>query len=229
MKFKNILICLFCGAGIALLACNNAADQQEPLHVYADYYVRYLAATQQLKAEVQFTEGAELQNAQSKIIAEGVRFLDKEMDLQLLKKSQHRYSYTDTMSFSPSVYFQNGNDKSLHREELTMLPIELYSVRDNASKETGLTLITNDNLLKGNENLTILLSDEENRAASFTVHGPVSDTIHQIPPGAFQSLRVGPGSLYLVKRMKKTRSGANQTITATFEYYTDTLAVVIQD
>lgn len=228
MKFKSILF-FYCCVGFLFLACKNVPNQDAPVHLYTDYYVRFLASTQQLKAEAQFTEGIEPQTAQFKTIEGGVLFQEKKMEIQLLKKNLPRYIYTDTMTFPSEIYFQYGSDHNLHRENLSMHPIERYKIKGSANKESGLTLITNSNLLKGNESLVVLLADANNKAASFTINGPVSDTIHQIPQDPFQGLQVGPGSLYLVKRMKKTMEQAHQTVTATLEYYTDTLRIQIQE
>lgn len=221
--FFTLLLCF------SVLACGENADQSDSVHLNANYYVRYLAATQQLKAEAQFTDGLEPQSARSKRISGGVRFQGNPMEMQTLKEQQYRYIYTDTMDFASEIYFQYGENADLNREELVMTPIDYYRTMGPAEKATGLTLVTRQHLLKGNESLVVLLADRRNRAASHTIQGPSPDSIHQIPPGVFQDLESGPGSLYLVKRMKKTREQARQTITATLEYYTDTLRVEIRD
>ena len=214
---------------IFVLACGKTADPSDSGHVNADYYVRYLAAGRQLKAEARFTDGVEPQSTRSKRIRGGVQFLGKPMEMQTLKEQQYRYIYTDTMDFPSEIYFQYGENADLSREELVMTPIDYYKAKGPAGKTTGLTLITRQNLLKGNASLVVLLADQRNRAASHTIRGPSLDSVYQIPPDVFQDLETGPGSLYLVKRMKKTREQARQTITATLEYYTDTLGVEIRD
>lgn len=218
-----MLLCL------SLLACGKNADPSDSAHLNADYYVRYLAASQQLKAEAQFTDGVEPQSIRSKRISGGVLFLGKPMEIQTLREQQYRYVYTDTTDFPSEVHFQYGKNNHLNREELAMTPLDYYKTKGPAEKAAGLTLVTRGNLLKGNESLVVLLADRRNRAASHTIQGPTPDSIHQIPPGVFQDLESGPGSLYLVKRMKKTMEQAHQTITATLEYYTDTLRVEIRD
>lgn len=221
--FFTLLLC------ISVLACGKNADRSEPAHFNADYYVRYLAASQQLKAEAQFTDGVDPQSLRSKRIRGGVQFQGKPMEMQTIKEQQYRYVYTDTTDFPSELYFQHGADSDLSREQLTMTPIDYYRTVGPAEKAAGLTIVTRHHLLKGNESLVILLADRRNRAASHTIQGPTPDSIHQIPPGVFQELESGPGSLYLVKRMKKTMEQAHQTITATLEYYTDTLGVEIRD
>lgn len=214
---------------ISVLACRENSDQSDSVHFNADYYVRYLAANQELKAEAQFTDGVEPQSIRSKRIAGGVEFQGKPMKMQTLKEQRYRYIYTDTTVFPSEIYFQYSRNKDLAREELAMTPIDYYRTSGPAEKTAGLTLVTRQNLLKGNESLVVLLADRHNRAASYTIPGPTQDSIHQVPPDVFQDLETGPGSLYLVKRMKKTIEQARQTITATVEYYTDTLRVQIID
>jgi hypothetical protein len=228
MKLKYILIFSFC-IGIFLFSCKNTSDQEAPQHIYADYYVRYLAPIQELKAEAQYKEGNEPQNTSSKLIKEGVIFLGKKMEMQSIKESRKRYTLTDTTAFPTEIFFQYKNGDEPRREELSMQPISSYTVAGPAEKEKGLTLITTDHLLKRNESMVVLLADLRNKAVSYTIHGPTTEPIHQIPPEIFQSLQAGPGSLYLVKRMKKTRAQTFQTVTATLEYYTDTLSVLIQE
>lgn len=228
MKFKYKLILSSCVC-LFLLSCNNSSNQEEPQHVYADYYVRYLAPIQELKAQAQYTEGDDPQNAPPKVIKGGVVFLGKKMEMQALKKRQKRYALIDTTAFPPEIFFQYNIGDEIRREELSMQAIPSYSIAGPAEKGKGLTLITNDHILKGNESIVVLLTDIQNKAVSYTIHGPTTEPAHQIPPEVFQSLQPGPGSLYLVKRMKKTREQAIQTVTATFEYYTDTLSVLIQE
>ncbi len=226
IKLKLTIIYCICICQLLTSGCRDSATSNDSSHVYADYYIRYLAGSQQLKAEARFLEGADLQTAEPKILLGGLNFLGRSMDLQTERANQHKYTFTDTLYYPEELQFQYREEAVLQNQAFNMTPLAEFFIDGDFSKQNGLALVAEGSVLKGNERLILLFTDVENRLYSTTVEGPTSDIKHDIAPEALPSdLPEGPISLYLLKRMKKTMAQSRQTITASIEYYTDTLQV----
>lgn len=223
---KRKLILLICLLELILLpACREAPSAEASAHLYADYYVRYLAATRELRAEARFVEGPDPQTAAATTIDGSLLFLEEVMELEAADEKKPRYTWSGARTFPSELFFQYERANNRYRQEMTMHPLQHFTVQRPFRKQEGLLLTARGSLLKGNETLVLLLADMENRAFSYTIEGPAADSTHRIPPDALSGIPPGPAILYLVKRMKKTIEQPHQTVTATIEYYTDTLQI----
>lgn len=212
---------------LSAAACRNDSVAEDTPHLYADYYVRYLAPTRQLKAEARFSESADLQAPATVAKPGALTFMGQRMQARTQNGGPLSYRWAGAQPFPDELIFQYQRNDNEYRQEMSLAPLGHFSVQAPVQASRGFTLAAGGSRLKGNETLVVLLADAQRKASSFSIAGPTTDTVHLIPPEAFSDLKAGPATLYLVKRLKKTMTQADQTVTATIEYYTDTLGVKV--
>ena len=227
MKFLPLQLVSLLISILLFSSCKDLSKQEVPLHLYTQYYIRYLAPQQQLKAEVSFMEGEAPPSAQPKTFLGGVSFMGNKMELQELQNDQQRYVHTSTIPYPELFNFQYQNNGDLQNNQLSMQPIRQFRVRKPFSKSQGLELVVQDDLLRGNESLVLLFADAQNQAFAHTIQGPGRDSVFSISADALTGLPTGPSTLYLVKRLERIQEQNRQSITTTIEYYTDTIRVEV--
>ena len=211
-------------------ACNNPAiePEEKPPHWFAKYYVRYLQTERQLKAHASFLEGDSLENAEPKKFRGGVSFQGKRMEFRDLQGKLFRYIHNERTGYSDNFLFRHRDDNGDYWEyTMKMNPIEDFFIKDDISKSKGMTLIADGAILQQNESLVFLFSDENNKAATFTVEGPSKTIELSIPAEQLKDLSLGKGQLYLVKKQYNEDQEEQLNATSSIEFYTKSIDIEV--
>ncbi len=229
---KNIITI---GAAIALSAaclfssCKSEKKEPAPPHLFAEFFVRYLEAEQQVKAHASFFEGDSIGTAMPRAFASGVAFQGSAMESRQLPGGTIRYTIERQASYAESFPFRFQPASGTVREfALSMTPIDTFSVQGGqASKSKGMALSAPGGRLEKNESMVLLFSDEHNRASTINLQGPSPGDTYRIPAAKIEPLTLGTNKLYLVKKKRLVERSDTLSILADMEYYTGTLEVEV--
>ncbi len=223
---------LFLAAGIAMLlgACQNSAPKatKPKEKLFIDFFVRYLTDESQLKAQASFSEGISPDESRPKRIEGGVAFQASGMTEQNIQGKVIRYELERQGEYTGKFPFNLKDDEGQQREYLLkMSPIEDFFIKGDISKSKGMKLVVNGGLIKANEQLVLLFSDEESRAYSITLSGPAKTIEFNLSPEKTAPLRPGPGKLYLVKRQDNVEENEEISLVSSIEYYTSAIDIEV--
>jgi len=218
--------------GIAMLlgSCQNSAPKapKPKEKLFIDFFVRYLTDESQLKAQATFSEGISPDESKAKRIEGGVAFQNSGMTEQNIQGRVTRYELERESEYTGSFPFNLKDDDGKQREYLLkMSPIEDFFIKGEISKSRGMTLVVNGGLIKANEQLVLLFSDEENRAYSITLSGPAKTIEFELKSDQTAPLRPGPGKLYLVKRQDNVEENEEISLVSSIEYYTSAIEIEV--
>lgn len=214
---------------LALLSsCRNPAEESDTPHRIADYFVRYLAAEQQLKAYASFYEGDSLRAATPVRAAGEVTFQGLDMEKRELGEQGIRYTITRTSEYSQPFRFTHPDDSGRRTERIfEMAPLEDFSFDGDISLRQGATLLVKGAPLKNSESLVLLLTDPTDRAYSITLPGPNPENRFFISPEQLSGIPAGFNQLYIVKKKSEARESPDLTLLIGIEYYSETKQVEI--
>lgn len=211
-------------------SCQPEKTINKSLNLYVDLYIRYLEVEQQLKAQASFLEGSSITNATSKNYLGGVFFQKNKMKARELPGKVTRYTLTKKGTFSDSFRFSYKNDQGMLEEHfLGMSPIEDFFIKDEIKKSQGMTLVINGGLLKKNEQLVFLFTDQNNIAFSHIVQGPSNGIEFTLRPDQMKKLSLGKGQLYIVKSQHNSYTEGKFIVKSTLEFYSKTLDIEVLD
>mgnify|MGYP007059400027 CR=1 FL=1 len=211
-------------------ACKNPAvePQEKPPHWFANYYVRYLQTERQLKAHASFLEGDSLKNAEPKRFRGGVSFQGKRMEMRNLNNKVFRYLLNEEANYSDSFLFRHRDEEGNYWEyTIKMNPIEDFFVKNEISKSKGMSLIIKGGILQENEELILLFSDQDSKAASISITGPSNTIEFFIEPEKLHNLTPGPGQLYLVKKQVNQDQEERLSAVSSIEFYSKTIDIEV--
>lgn len=219
-------ICLLAGA---LFSCGAPQAEEAPPHRIADFFIRYLAAEQQLKAYASFYEGDSLPTATPLAMAGGVQFIGNPMEKRTLPEFGIRYTATRTGNYRDQFGFTFTDDTG-HLEEyvLSMTPVDSFAFQAAPSKSRGATLLVENGALKAGETLILFFSTPDNKAHTIEFAGPTTAAGYPLTPDQLMELPAGPLQLYLVKKMAAVEESPEATVVKAMEYYTRAIDIVLE-
>lgn len=225
---STLLIVLAAGT----FACRSGEPEKEKPDLYGDFFVRYLAPEQELKAYASFSQGDSIAIAQPIEMPGGVNFQGSGMEVRDLQGQQIRYSYGTIADYAAPYTFKTKtpDGKSLEHT-IAMDGIGKFSIEGGViSKSKGMKLIVEKGTLKKEESLVMLFT-VPTTGASYTIidKGPHTDDSYIIPSNTLPALPKGKVQLYLVKKQEGTFDNQTANITASAEYYSDILEVEVVD
>ncbi len=206
----------------------GSMPQKPAEKLFIDFFVRYLAEESQLKAQASFSEGVSPDESRPKQITGGVSFQNSGMQERNLQSKVIRYELERESEYIGDFPFQfKADDGKQKAYNLKMTPIKDFFLKGDISISKGMTLVVNGGLIKANEQLVLLFSDEENRAYSITLTGPAKTIEFTLSPEQTAALRPGPGKLYLVKRQDNQEENEEISLVSSIEFYTPAIDIEV--
>ena len=213
---------------VMTFSCSAPQMKEQPEHFIADFFVRYLEAEKQLKANANFFIGDSIRTAHPVDVNGGVFFQGKIMGKRELPDHGARYAVTRTSEFEERFLFTYRDNRDRSQELLiTMSPVGNFSISGAPSKSGGLTLQVENGKLSAGETLILFFSDAGDKAMTITFNGPISDPAYSLSPQELAGLPAGPTQLYLVKKAANIQTRDGQTQISTIEYYTGALGFTL--
>jgi hypothetical protein len=212
-------ISVFCFFITLLISCTPPPPADQPM-VIGYLYTRYLQEGNQLKATASFFQGDSLASAQPISLEGGVAFQGSGMGSRNLRGELIRYQYENRASY-PSQFVFNWKSPDGKAEEMRISMSPLDSLRIfspwSLTKGGSLELFTP---LKKNEGLIFLFTDENNKASSASIAGPLPAGRLNLSSSDLSGLLPGAGSIYLVKKQLEEEKTSDRLFSYTAEYYT---------
>lgn len=227
---RSSFILLLLGLFLLFESCQNSTPQKpKPKEkLFIDFFVRYLTDESQLKAQASFSEGISPDDSKPKRIEGGVAFQGSGMIEQNMHSKVIRYELVRPGAYTGSFPFNFKDEEGQQREYLLkMSPIEDFFIKGEISISKGMTLVVNGGLIKANEQLVLLFSDEKSRAYSITLSGPAKTIEFTLTPDQTAALRPGKGQLYLVKRQDNIEENNEISLVSSIEYYTSAIDIEV--
>lgn len=215
----------------SLFSCqSNTSDASKASAktVYADYFIRYMAEGNELKATASFQEGDTITHVSPLKLKGGVTFHGSGMVLKNIQDKVYRYTQARVADYAEVFSFRHQYQGETLVYEIKMNPIKDFYVKGSASGSNGLDVVVVDQPLEKGESYVFLLSDQNNKAVSFTVRGPGNKLENQFPAEEIAKLEAGKGELYIVKKQTRFERQGKRDIRAEIEYYTMPLMVDIE-
>lgn len=214
-----------------ILLVQSCEQQESPINpptVFEDYFIRYIAPDQAVKAQAIFAKGDSLKNARPLSFAGGVAFIGSGMSMRQINDNLIRYSVDRQIEYANEFRFSyKSEDGTVNTFNTGMTPIEDFFLKSNLSKANGMDIVINGGLLTKDESLVFIFSDVNSVAASHTLTGPTKNIEFHLSPDQIQKLSPGPGKLYLVKKTSKNETIENREIHVEIEYYTKDIEIEI--
>lgn len=212
-----IAICLI---GLSTACRNVELTNTEPF-LFEEYYIRFLQAERELKAQATYYEGDSLETATPKTFFGGVSFLGSGMKARSLPNNITRYSTTrDRITYPERFRFGYKNDSGeLIDYNLEMAPIGSYSIPDTINKRSPITISIENSPLEADESIVILINDSANKASTFSYKGPMDNTSFILSQQQLAALAIGKAEVYLVKKQVTAKKNNHRKIQSTIEFY----------
>lgn len=225
----SILIPFLILGSMFFFGCRSTQPQEKPNHLFAEFFVRYLQAEQELKAHASFYEGDTIKTAVPKSFAGGATFQGQSMEARNLPGGTIRYIYEQLGSYADTFQFSFKDDFGQSRGiPVAMTPIDSFAVQGGqASRSTGMGLYARGGQLSRGESMVLLFSDENQKASTILLTGPSAGEAYRIPAAKVETLSPGKNTLYLVKKKRTVEKGDSLSILADIEFYTRTIEVEI--
>lgn len=223
-SYLLVILLTFC------FSCASPNTEDAKTTLFADLYVRYLESERQLKAQASFMEGDSISNAKLVRLPK-VTFQDKELRERDLPNIGVRYMLQQNGVEAQKDYIFKFQPKDCPEVEQTisLLPIGNFAIRDGIQKSKGMTLVMDEPTLTANESLVLLFSDQNNKAVSLEIKGPSNAKEIHFTPKQIQSLSLGKGQLYLVKKQISEEQKKDMEVQVAIEYYSRTIEVEVRD
>lgn len=219
-------VCLILSLLILSCQSNRKSETNQQL-LEAEVYLRYLQSEKQLKAEISFFVVDSTKKMMPKMMDE-VLFHKKVMSG---KKVQNlfRYQLIQTGSLVEKYNFEYSHSgKPLQEQNIFINPIEDYFIKGEIiSKSSNTTIVFKGKLLKSNENLILLFSDDNNKVSTVAIAGPSSSLGISILPKQIKELALGKGKLYMVRRQTINAKTETFNLTGLTEYYSKVIDIEV--
>ncbi len=218
-------------AAILLPACREEKPEEKAKHLFAEFFVRYLQAEQEIKAHASFFEGDTIQSAAPKAFAGEVTFQGNSMEARSLPGGTIRYTFEQLGDYADAFQFRFRDDSGQGREiAAAMAPIDSFAISGGkASRSSGMTLYATGGKLNPGESMVLLFSDENDKAYTIMLSGPSAGEEYRIPAAKVETLSPGKHTLYLVKKKRAAEKGDSLSILTEIEFYTNTIEVQVVD
>ena len=208
-------------------SCTSSNFKDNDQYLFVDLYIRYLEGEQQLKAQASFRKGDSIATDQA-IKLPKVTFQNKAMKDKTLPDNGYRYTLQQQTKALSEYKFQfQPKDCPLVEQKINMSPITDFSIKNGIQKSKGMSLQMNPINLTANETLVLLFNDQNNKASSLEVKGPIQTTEITFRPQQLQSLSLGKGQLYLVKKQTSFIEKEKMNIKTVAEFYSKTIEVEV--
>ncbi|MCB9040001.1 MAG: hypothetical protein H6557_25550 [Lewinellaceae bacterium] len=230
MKPGYAIFLFVMAAGAAFFGgCKDTQPEESPRHLFAEFFVRYLQAEEELKAHASFFEGDTIQTAVPKSFAGGAAFQGQDMAVRNLPGGTIRYTYEQRSAYADTFRFNFKDDFGQRREiQVAMVPIDSFAVEGGqASKSAGMALYARGGQLGRGESMVLLFTGEKNKASTIMLTGPSAGEEYRIPAAKVEPLSTGKNTLYLVKKKRAAEEGDSLSTVSDIEFYTYTIDVEV--
>lgn len=223
-RFIAFLLILIFGA------CQEAPDvPASRVKIFADFFVRYLSAEQQLKGQVSFRRGVDQSSAQPWQPDGEILFDLQAMQRDILPDNRVRFSHTRYKEYAePFIFHFKGLQGKYLQYEVKMSPIQDFFAQGPITKASGATFVVHGGVLSAEEQLIFVFVDSINESRAITITGPTKDIEIKLNPEQVASLTPGSGRLYLIKKRLKEEIHPNIEIRAEVECYTTAKNIVVE-
>ncbi len=236
---KNLLLLL---SIFALFSCQNepqngeeassSSTAAEELPIRGNLFVRFIEDDKHLKAEAYFFQGNDDTDTRPKSFARGVKFLGSGMGERRVGDKYVKYQYENNMDWRQEGYFFTLTDDEgrEHRFSFTEgvdhlqdfeLPKTIYK------DKTNYISFTPAHLPEG-EQIAVLITDSNNKAATTKVKGPSEEGKITLTPEMLKNLSTGKAEAYLVHIQSKRIEEPPFSLSFTIEYYTPLKKTIIK-
>jgi len=227
---RKFTLAILAGLAATTFSCRNNEPEKIKSDLHGDFFVRYLAPEQELKAYASFSQGDSVQNSVPIEMAGGVTFQGSGMEARDLQGQQIRYTYQSQTNYAAPYTFKTQTPGGQPLEHsIAMKGIGKFSIKEGViSKSKGMTLVIEQGSLEKGESIVMLFTVPAT-GASYTViaAGPHPNDIHAIPATTIPALPKGKVQLYLVKKQEVISDTPLANITASAEYYSDMIEVEV--
>lgn len=213
------------------VSCQNdpapAASKAKEYH--AQFFIRYLADNQEIKAEATFKVGDSIKTAKPIGLKDPIYFNKNLMDERDLKKNGIRYKSVTKGAFPKTSNFNFNFELEPFSYEIAFSKIvspALSADHFALSEENEITW-NGDPLVKG-ESMVIVITDENDKTIFNTVSGPTDVSSVKLYRQQVGSLQSGKGQLYLVKKQAVKKKVKSFNVVSIVEYYTNPIDILIK-
>lgn len=200
---------------ITFLACKHSQTAQ----FECDLYIRYEAATQNLKAEAEIFLLSENGAKSSYHPKSGLAFMGSNMEKKSLDRGRTRYDMNFNGPLPPTLVL-SWKDEQANSNMFQLKPLQIQDFEFLPSEET-FTLGMQAEALTKNENMVLLFTDADGQMMNLKKTGPSESALLQFSNNSLQKLAKGKGQLGLVRTKVFLEKQPNCTCQVTFSYYTD--------
>jgi hypothetical protein len=210
-----------------LISCQSEKGDQ--ITYTANFYLRYLADGQEIKAQATFLTIDSAGQQQQTTMPGGVSFQGSGMGQRDLGNGLIRYQYENVGQFPEDFRFgcrltpQDPWAEFSH----SMIPIRRFKLDDSVQSGTGATLLLPDGPLTTEEQLVLIFNNSENQATSIEIKGPSEGNAIRLSPGQLSTLQPGLYQYYLVKKGLNTQTVDGITARLETEYYSSAETLTI--
>ncbi|AEE50120.1 hypothetical protein [Haliscomenobacter hydrossis] len=214
---------------LILSACRLSETKEALPKQTVDLFVRYLQPEKEYKAEAILLEGDSLPLAKSIRFANGIRFIDKEMNETQVTENLLRYSTQFGGEYASQASFvfrdKSGNTYTI---PLSMEPLGDIEVTMPSEPDGQMNLnISSGGVLKPDENLVLVLTDRSGQASTVTIEGPSTSGTYALSMVLFGNPVKGNAELYLVKKQLRNEQKGKLTVHLVEELYSASLVVKV--
>ena len=226
MRYSIFLLLLALNWGCT--STTNSSTDQPTGALFPTFYVRYLQAERQLKAEARFLQGDSAQIAKP-VAMDKIFFDGGAMEQLPVELENPRYKSVRTGEFKPPYQFEfeQGDYKNTYSVDIP--PIDSFTLVGPLSLKEGGNLQWSGSPLSAGESIVILISDAKGTTGVVNLKGPHSNTKTRIEPSTIKKLTVGDAQMYLVRKKDQVQTQESGRIVSSIEFYSDTKTVRITE
>ncbi len=219
-KTSNFLIAFILLLSFSFSCESLQKESKQIKKMQVDFYIRYLQSDKQVKAEISFSEMDSIKKIVPKRMDE-VLFQGNALDGAKVS-NQYRYQTMKTNDFAELYTFAYRlNGQEIQEQQIPMQSITDFVVKKNKiSKAAGTTITFETTLLKENEGLVVLISDENNKTSTIEIETFPADFMVKILPEQITNLALGTGTVYVVRKQLVEMDQPAAHLKGRTEYYT---------
>lgn len=206
---------------LSALSCGTETAQQD--EITANFYLRYLADGQDIKAQATFLDRDSSGQQQQIEMPGGVSFQGSGMGKREVGNALIRYQYENVGTFPEDFLFACRRSAQDPWTEFShsMIPIRRFNLDDTIQIKDGATMVLPDGPLTEEEQLVLIFNDENNQATSIEIKGPMEGNALRLSAGQLTRLQPGSYQYYLVKKGLTTQTFDGITARIETEFYSE--------
>ncbi len=206
---------------------NNSSETTKADKLFSNFHLRYLQADQTYRVEADFEKGDSLHKAMSTAMPL-VFWGDSEMPLRNLPNRSNRYQVASQGAFKKQHSFRFEDEVGqMHNHDFELSAIESFAIDGIVSQQKGLTLSWQGPPLQASEDLRLLFSDRNSKAASIEIKGPSEGSRIKVSGDFLKDVVTGPGFLFLVRTQMGDSKRGNIHTHHELSFYTQAITVEI--